>query len=65
MNKKVSIQAGDLVKKQPTGGVWIVFNANTNLGGWGPGSVELRSVKDPSYISYVPHRDIKKLIKVS
>lgn len=65
MNKKVSIQTGDLVKKHSAGSVWIVFNANTNLGGWGSGSVELRSVKDPSYISYVAHRDIRKLIKVS
>jgi len=65
MNKKVSIQTGDLVKKHSYGSVWIVFNANTNLGGWGSGSVELRSVKNPSYISYVPHRDIRKLIKVS
>ena len=61
----VRIQVGDLVKKHRAGDVWIVFNANTNLGGWGPGSVELRGVKNPSHICYVAHRDIKNLIKVS
>jgi hypothetical protein len=63
--EKVVIQAGDLVKKHPAGGVWLVVDINTNRGGWGPGSVELRSIKDPSYFSYLANRDIKQLIKVS
>ena len=43
---KATFKTGDIIRIPMYEGFYIVTNDNTNLGGYGPGSIELRSFPD-------------------
>ena len=43
---KATFKTGDIIRIPMYEGLYIVTSDNTNLGGYGPGSIELRSFPD-------------------